>query len=297
MPPFWKVQATGNDFVLLDARQGLAPWGGLAELSAKAPRWCDRHLGVGADGLLVVGPGDAEHHARMDVVNADGSLPEMCGNGLRAVAAWLATHGGLAGASRLSLATPAGTRQARRLEGGDLAGAWEVELGRPELRRGQVPWLQGPPEAQAIEEALGVGDETVLISVVSMGNPHAVVVVPELDAVPLADWGPRIEHHPSFPRGANVGFLQVLDPHHARLKVWERGAGATMACGTGSAAALVVGHLSGRLAAEATLRLPGGPLQVRWPDREGPVHLAGHASTLFQGVALPEIDPADFTLS
>lgn len=281
--PFWKVQATGNDFVLLDWRAGAPEGLALAELSQAAPLWCDRHRGIGADGILVVGPPAGEAVARMDVVNADGSLPEMCGNGLRAVAAWLAGPGGLPPNAAMAIATPAGLKRAERLQDGPMAGAWEVDLGPPELRRGRVPFELGDPEAPALDEPLGFGSETVLVSAVSMGNPHAVIAVPSVDDVPLADWGPRLEQHPAFPRGANVGFLEVQSPTQARLRVWERGAGATQACGTGTAAALVAGHLTGRLAAEVRLELPGGWLRARWPSPEAGVCLAGEASVVFQG--------------
>lgn len=282
--PFWKVQATGNDFILLDFRQAWpSALGGLAELSALAPSWCHRHAGVGADGILVVGPGGAEATARMDVVNADGSLPEMCGNGLRAVATWLAGPGGEAKGLGLRIATPAGLKDATWLQEGPGAGQWQVNLGPPELRRGKVPFTQGAADEAALDEPLGFGSETVLVSAISMGNPHAVIVVPSVEELPMADWGPRLAQHPAFPRGANVGFLEVVDSHHARLRVWERGAGATQACGTGTAAALVAGHLTGRLASAASLQLPGGCLQASWGGPGHGVLLSGEAHVVFEG--------------
>jgi diaminopimelate epimerase len=269
--PFAKYQGTGNDFLMVDGLEGLPAidWGAFAR------RWCDRHYGVGADGVILVLKGDTAPFA-MRVINADGSEPEMCGNGLRCFVRYLADRG-LAPVGPFPVETGAGTLRPEVLDGGQV----RVDMGRPILERSRIP-MAGPAAEQVVDEPIAVGAESFLVTAVSMGNPHAVIFVPEVDAVPLAEWGPPLETHPSFPARTNVEFTQVLDRHSARMRVWERGAGPTLACGTGACAILVAGVLTGRLDREATIHLPGGPLAIAWRE-DGTIVMTGAAEFVFTG--------------
>jgi diaminopimelate epimerase len=273
---FAKYQGTGNDFVVVDGLDGLP----VIDWPAVTSFLCDRHYGIGADGVLLVTRGEAAPFA-MRVLNADGSEPEMCGNGIRCVARYLYDRG-LVAAGAFDVETGAGVIRPEVLP--DLQ--VRVDMGVPRLTRAEIP-MSGPAGERVIEEPLGAGFGTVLVTAVSMGNPHAIVFVPDVDAIPLADWGPRIERHEDFPDRTNVEFVQVMGRSHANMRVWERGSGATLACGTGACATLVAGVLAGRMDREATIHLPGGPLAIRW-DADDHVWLTGPADPVFTGeVALP----------
>lgn len=268
---FWKYEGTGNDFVVIDAEA--APAG--VNWHALATRLCDRNRGVGADGLLLLGPGTTAP-LRMQVINADGSEPEMCGNGLRCAVRWWASRGQL-GPGLAAIETHAGLIRA------EMAGpeAVRVGMGRPRWLRREIP-AAGDPSSEFQDQPLAVEGATLRFTAVSMGNPHAVCLVPAVGDVPLARWGPVMERHPAFPARTNVEFLEVVDRQHARMIVWERGAGATLACGTGACAALVVGARAGLLDREATIVLPGGPLQLAW-DETDEVWMTGPARAVFSG--------------
>lgn len=268
---FAKYQGTGNDFLMVDGLDGLPAldWGAFAR------RWCDRHYGVGADGVILVLRGESAPFA-MRVINADGSEPEMCGNGLRCFVRYLADRG-LAPTGPFPVETGAGTLRPEVLEGGQV----RVDMGHPILSRARIP-MSGPADEQVVDEPIAVGAESFLVTAVSMGNPHAVIFVPDVEAVPLAEWGPPLETHPAFPARTNVEFTQVIDRHTARMRVWERGAGPTLACGTGACATLVAGVLTGRLDREATIHLPGGPLAIAWRE-DGSILMTGAAEFVFTG--------------
>jgi diaminopimelate epimerase len=272
--PFFKYQGTGNDFVLIDGLAGLEglPERDWAEL---ARRICDRHYGVGGDGLILVLPGETTDF-RMRILNADGSEPEMCGNGLRCFARYLA-DAGRAPRGPFPVETGAGVLVPEVLPDGRV----RIDMGPPILERQRIP-MGGARTAQVLEEPVEAGDRTFPVTAVSMGNPHAVVFVPDVAAVPLADWGPRLERHALFPAGANVEFVQVVDRRTARMRVWERGAGPTLACGTGACATLVAGVLTERLDDEAVIHLPGGPLEIAW-KADNHVWMTGPASFVFEG--------------
>jgi diaminopimelate epimerase len=273
---FAKYQGTGNDFIVVDGRAGLPT----LDWPATARFLCDRHYGVGADGLLIVTRGQAAPW-RMEVINKDGSTAEMCGNGIRCVARFLHDREEV-GFGPFDVETGAGTLQPEVLPSFQV----RVNMGKPVLERSRIP-MAGPNTAQVVEEPVGVGAGTVLVTAVSMGNPHAVIFVRDVDQVPLADWGPRLEEHPVFLEGANIEFAEVVSPKLARMRVWERGSGLTLACGTGACATLVAGVLTGRLDREATIQLPGGPLLIVWDDKDH-IWLTGPADPVFEGrVRLP----------
>lgn len=265
---FTKLEGTGNDFILFDGLGTPLP----PDLGARTPLLCDRHRGIGADGVLLVEPAPGAM-ARMRVLNPDGSEPEMCGNGLRCVARYLRDHHGLVDGQ---VHTGAGLLDIRWV-GNEV----RLTMGAPRLARDEIPvHLDG--DGPMLDEALVVGDRSFLVSAVSMGNPHAVVFE-ALDEADFQHYGPLLMRHEAFPRHANVEFVEVRDPAHARVRVWERGAGPTQACGTGAAAVLVAGVLTGRLGREALLELPGGTLQVGW-DQGHEVELQGPAREVYQGV-------------
>ncbi|MEB3223816.1 MAG: diaminopimelate epimerase [Candidatus Sericytochromatia bacterium] len=268
---FEKYEGTGNDFVVVDAEH--VPTG--LDWHRLAPRLCDRHRGVGADGVLLLGPGERAPW-RMRVFNADGSEPEMCGNGVRCAVRWW-TDTGRRGPGLGPIETGAGIVHAEALAAGDV----RVAMGRPRWHRAALP-ATGAADAELRDEPFTCGDVTLHFTAVSMGNPHAVAVVPDVAAVPLAAWGPRMETDPTFPARTNVEFAQVLGPREASMRVWERGAGPTQACGTGACATLVVLARAGLLAREATIHLPGGPLTVAWAD-DDEVWMTGEARQVFAG--------------
>ncbi|MGI8422514.1 MAG: diaminopimelate epimerase [Chloroflexota bacterium] len=265
--PFAKFEGAGNDFVIIDGRPG-APADG-NDLSALAVAMCDRHYGIGADGLLVASPVTATARsegalAHMRMHNPDGSESEMCGNGLRCFARWLA-EAGLLPSDDAVIETGAGLLRATL---------------RPD---GFVSATMGVPRVD--EHALALRPAVLEQSAtrVSMGNPHAVFFVPDVSAVPLSDIGPRIEHHAAFPSRTNVEFVQVLTENRLRVRVWERGAGATLACGTGACAAHVAARVQGIVSERTTLELPGGELEVTWAGGESQAQLAGPAVRVFDG--------------
>ena len=265
MVPFAKMQGLGNDFVVLDALRDPPP----DDPAALARLACDRRLGVGADGLLLLERGDAAPF-RMRMWNPDGTESEMCGNGLRCAAALLRERGHAAGEAEIE--TGAGVLEAAFV-GDEVA----VDMGVARLERGEIG-MDGPPGEAFVDAEIDGQRATA----VSMGNPHLVLFVPDVDAVDLESRGRALERHALFPRRTNVHFAQVVAPDEARVRVWERGAGATLACGTGACAVAVAGVETGRLARRATIRLPGGPLTVKVaPDRR--VTMTGPAAVVFEG--------------
>jgi diaminopimelate epimerase len=236
-------------------------------------RWADRRLGVGFDQLLLIGNerpagGDASYR----IFNADGGEVEQCGNGARCLARFLAPRFG----RELTLVSPAGAVAARVLA----ADRVSVDLGVPDFRPAALPFL-------AAEERdryrLEVGGRTVEFGAVSMGNPHVVIPVESVDTAPVGTLGPELQRHPSFPQSVNVGFMQRESERRIRLRVYERGAGETLACGTGAAAAVAVGRRWGQLAAEVQVSLPGGELTVSWPGPGSPLWQTGATTAVFEG--------------
>ena len=258
---FVKMQGLGNDYIYLNCLAG-AP----ADLPALARRMSDRHFGVGADGLICLFP-SREHDFTMRMFNADGSEGAMCGNGLRCLGKF-AYDQGLTGRTDLTFDTGAGPRRLRLLlEGGRVAAA-EADMGPPQIGR--------PAEAEA-------GGRIWRLTPVSMGNPHRVAFVEDPDALDLAVLGPALERGPAFPGRANVEFAAVEGPGRLRARVWERGSGETLACGTGACAVLAAAVAEGLAEPEARVELPGGALSVRWDRAAGTMFLTGPAVTVYEG--------------
>ena len=269
---FSKMHGAGNDFVVLDLRDGALPPG-----AALAAKLADRHTGIGCDQILTIEPPrSATAVAAYGIWNADGSPSGQCGNGARCVAAWLVRDGAAVGA-RFVVDSPVGTHEVENL-GGD---RFAIGMGVPRFAPADVP-LAGF-EAVQDEYALQLDGTDVAFGAISMGNPHAVVEVADTAAADVAGIGAALQRSPAFPQSCNVGFAQVLAPDHLRLRVYERGVGETLACGSGACAAVASLVRRGRLAREATVSLPGGDLHIRWPSDDAEVIMAGPAAFVFEG--------------
>lgn len=271
--PFYKMHGIGNDFIMTDSRA----YPPATDLVALAQRLCDRHYGIGADGLIIYHPDQAGRY-RMQILNADGSEAEMCGNGLRCFVRYLVEAQNQT-TPEFEVNTLAGLMRATYDSETHLV---SVDMGQPILAAEQIPSL-GFTTSPVQQAPLQVGQRDYQVNLVSMGNPHCIIWVVRLEQVDLLSEGPAIETHPAFPRKTNVEFVQILNEHEARMAVWERGAGATLACGTGACAVLVAGVLGGRLARQATIELPGGSLNIRWDEASGHVHMQGSAEFVFTG--------------
>lgn len=267
---FTKMQGAGNDFIVIDATQ--SP---LNLERDERRRLADRRYGIGCDQLLVVerARGDEDFHYR--IFNADGGEVEQCGNGARCVARFIHEQK-LSAKHVLRIGSLGGTLEAELLDDGKV----RVNMGVPRLAPEQIPFIA---EAESLTYAIDLEGETLEIGAVSMGNPHAVLTVNDVAGTPVEDLGEMLESHPRFPRRANVGFMQKLDAAHIKLRVFERGVGETLACGTGACAAVVWGILADQLDHEVEVELPGGTLVVSWRGRGEPVYLAGPAVTVFEG--------------
>ncbi|MGK5053084.1 diaminopimelate epimerase [Janthinobacterium sp. RB2P8] len=279
---FTKMHGAGNDFIVIDAINQDIDF-----TPAQWQRLADRRFGIGADQILVVEkPRLPGCDFRYRIYNNDGGEVEQCGNGARAFVKFVSEKG-LSSKDSIRVETMAGII-APRLE---LDGSITVDMGAPVLEPKLVPFdangLDGVAEGNdtlwPLDLALPGNDTTVLVSVVSMGNPHAVQVVEDVDAQDLEQSGPLIEHHPRFPRRVNAGYLQIIDRHHVKLRVFERGAGETLACGTGACAAAVAGILRGRLDSPVRISARGGELSIAWQGPGHPVLMTGPAVTVFEG--------------
>ncbi|MFB3065630.1 MAG: diaminopimelate epimerase [Planctomycetota bacterium] len=274
---FTKMHGAGNDYVLVDLYEEQ-----VEDPGALARAMTDRRVGVGADGLLLLGPPDAAEEAdiSMEMLNPDGSRAEMCGNGLRCLAKFAYDNRRVA-QNPFRVATGRGVLEVSlSLSGTEVTGAC-VNMGPPILDPEAIPALL--PGHPVVEQDLEVGDETYKVTCVSMGNPHCVIYVDDVDAFDVESIGAAIETHELFPRHTNVEFVQIVGRSEVKQRTWERGAGETLACGTGACAVGVAGVLTGRTDPELVCHVRGGDLQVKW-DGKGPVFLSGPAVQVFEGV-------------
>ena len=266
---FTKMHGLGNDFVVLDAvNQAI-------ELTPAQARFlADRHFGVGCDQILVVEkPARADADFRYRIFNADGGEVEQCGNGARCFVRFVHDKG-LTAKRAIRVETQCGLIEPRLEDDGLVT----VDMGVPRFEPSHVPFVA---ESDALVQPLRVGQDTLEITALSMGNPHAVQVVANVDAAPVAEQGPLIENHPRFPQRVNAGFMQVVDRHAIRLRVHERGAGETLACGTGACAAVVAGILRGLLDSPVKVATRGGELAIAWEGPGRPVMMTGPAVSVF----------------
>lgn len=272
---FTKMHGAGNDYVYIDCFTET-----VVDPAALAVRVSDRHFGIGSDGLILIQP-STQADVRMRMFNADGSEAEMCGNGVRCVAKYAYDHG-LVERLRMTVETGNGVLPLQ-LFGGDSGRVEQVQvnMGRPKLRRADLP-MQGPADEQAVAVALPLDDIVVEVTCVSMGNPHCVIFVADVNRCDFEKIGPRIENHPWFPRRTNVEFVQIVNRSEVIQRTWERGAGETLACGTGASAVAVAGALTGRTERKIINHLRGGDLQLEW-RQDGPVLMTGPAVEVFNG--------------
>ena len=274
MKNFTKWQGCGNDFVLLDCLQE-----DIQDYAALARKVCDRHYGVGADGILVVLPSDKADF-RMRIFNTDGSEAEMCGNGIRCFARYLYDFG-LTKKASFTVETGAGILVPEIvLADGQVKGV-KVDMGEPHLLGEEIP-VVGFDGQKVINQVMTVEDQEYHFTAVSMGNPHCVIFVDDAEHFPIYELGHKFETHELFPRKTNTEFVEVKDRKHVRMRVWERGAAVTLACGTGSCATVVAGILNDKLDREAEVELDGGKLLIHWADNNH-VFMTGPAELVFSG--------------
>jgi diaminopimelate epimerase len=275
---FVKAHGTGNDFVVvedLEDRLELTP-----ELVRAV---CDRHFGIGADGMIRIGPGRRAPFF-MDYRNADGSIAEMCGNGVRVVGKYLGDRGHTS--DTLDLETRAGVKLLElHCDDAGMVDRVSVDMGAPSFDRADLP-MRG--EGEALKELLEVAGQTFEATCLSMGNPHVVVYVDDVEQAPVATVGPLLEHHPDFPNRTNVEFVQVIDQHTLRQRTWERGVGETLACGTGACAVAVASQVRGFTGRRVTIDLLGGWLELSWTPG-GTVRMTGPAREVAHGTIDPDL--------
>jgi diaminopimelate epimerase len=278
---FTKMHGAGNDYIYVNCFEEPVP----EDPADLARRVSDRHFGIGGDGLILICPSE-KADARMRMFNADGSEAEMCGNGVRCVAKYVYDHG-LAKRDALKIETGAGVLSLDLEVSDGRVSRVRVDMGEPILEPARIPTtLPGNPavEGNAVVDAeLTVADRTLRVTCISMGNPHCITYVDE----PTDDWvlniGPKVERDPHFPNRVNAEFVQVVSPEEVRMRVWERGSGETLACGTGACAVCVAGVLTGRTGRRILAHLPGGDLELHWAD-DNRVYMTGPAVEVFSGV-------------
>jgi len=272
---FTKMHGAGNDFVVLDLRDD-APEPDAALCRALA----DRHTGVGCDQILTIERADGDAAARYRIWNSDGSSSQQCGNGARCIAAWVvrdAQARGQALGDEFILDSPVGAHAVTRLDGS----GFRIEMGQPRFAPTSIP-LHGFEGAQD-EYVLYHNDAVFTFGAVSMGNPHAVIEVDDIEHAPVETVGPMLQSHPAFPESVNVGFAHVESRDRIRLRVYERGVGETLACGSGACAAAAVLMRRGRVDRDVTVALPGGELRIAWPADDAPLTMSGPTAFVFEG--------------
>ena len=277
------MHGLGNDYIYIDGHSEDLTAYDLTELARLVS---DRHFGVGGDGIILILPSDSADF-RMRIFNPDGSEAEMCGNGIRGFARYLYEHG-LSSKTEGLVQTGAGLiHLTLRFEGGRVASV-RVDMGEPRLARSAIPMIGEPADEPVVNQPLEVAGQTIHVTCVSMGNPHCVSFVDDVEQAPVAALGPRIETHEAFPARTNVEFVQVVDRGQVRMRVWERGAGETLACGTGSSATLVAGVLNDLTDRKMRVQLRGGSLEMEWADNNH-VYMTGPAVEVFSGELSQEL--------
>lgn len=279
------MHGAGNDFVMLDLRNHASLAGMFAGDTADTAALCralaDRHVGVGCDQIITIEtPRTAGALAAYGIWNADGSASQQCGNGARCVAAYVMRGADPSGRTpRFTLDSPVGTHEVEDL--GD--GRYRIAMGRPVFEPARIPLHGVERDAPVDPYVLDIDGAPVAFGAVSMGNPHAVIEVDDIASAPVADIGAAVQGSGAFPQSANVGFAQVLAPDRIALRVYERGVGETLACGSGACAAVAVLARRGRIARDVDVVLPGGTLRITWPDDDASMSMAGPAAFVFEG--------------
>ncbi|CCX89293.1 diaminopimelate epimerase 1 [Clostridium sp. CAG:590] len=271
---FTKMEGLGNDYVYVNCFRETVD-----NPSEVAKKVSDRHFGIGSDGLILIRPSEVADF-RMDMYNADGSQAEMCGNGIRCVAKYVYDYG-LTDKTSISIETLAGIKYLDLQVTDGKVSLITVNMGSPELVPDKIPVISD--SKRVVDEPIEVGGTTYKMTCVSMGNPHCIVFVEDTASFPLETVGPLFENHERFPKRVNTEFIQLLDRKTVNMRVWERGSGETLACGTGACASAVACILNGLTENEITLHLLGGDLIVRWDQEENLVYMTGPARVVFDG--------------
>lgn len=272
---FTKMQGAGNDYVYVNCFEET-----VADPQQLAILLANRNFGIGSDGLILIMPSSTAD-VRMRMFNSDGSESEMCGNGIRCVAKYVYDHG-IVTKTELAVETGAGLLNLRLVPGSDgKIAKVRVNMGPPRLTRAEIP-MTGDPSAVVINEPLTILDRVFRITCASMGNPHCVIFVPDAETFPVATYGPIIENHELFPRRTNVEFVQIISRSEVRQRTWERGAGETLACGTGSSAVTAACVLNGLTEKSILNHLSGGDLEMEWAE-DGCIYMTGPAVEVFSG--------------
>jgi diaminopimelate epimerase len=282
---FTKYHGLGNDFILIDNRAASEP----CITPEQAVQVCDRHFGIGADGVIFALPGQNGSDYTMRIFNSDGSEPEMCGNGIRCLAQFIAQLE--ADSDPAATGEQQGMYQIHTLAGVispklEANGLVTVDMGEPRLLAAEIPTTLGQADQPVVNQPLEAAGKTWDVTCVSMGNPHCITFVEDVKAIPLETIGAQFECHAVFPKKINTEFIQVVRPDYLKMRVWERGAGITLACGTGACAALVAAVLTGKSDRRATVELPGGCLQIEWSAADNHLYMTGSAERVFSGTLL-----------
>ena len=272
---FAKYHGLGNDFILIDNRHSSEP----VITPEQAVDLCDRHFGIGADGVIFALPGQNDTDYTMRIFNSDGSEPEMCGNGIRCLAKFIADLESSEAKTQYRIHTLAGVITPELRSDGQV----KVDMGVPRLLAAEIPTTLAAPDAKVIDVPIDVAGKSWSVTCVSMGNPHCITFVEDVSAVALETVGPQFEHNPAFPQRTNTEFIQVIGSEYVKMRVWERGAGVTLACGTGACAAVVAGVLVGKCDRVTAVELPGGVLEIEWAEVSGRIYMTGPAQRVFTG--------------
>ena len=281
MTNFIKYQGLGNDFILVDNTHS-----DIVSISSdKAAKLCDRNFGIGADGIIFAMPPSNGCDYSMRMYNADGSEPQMCGNGIRCMAKFLKEIEGKKDSKEVKYTIH--TLSGKIIPEISIDGMVTVDMGYPTLKAEDVPTKLAvtKDDGSAIESDININGKIYKSTAVSMGNPHSIIFVDSFDKMdpPFSVVGPLVESHEMFPEAVNAEFVEVLNSKHLNMKVWERGAGPTLACGTGACAVCVAGVLTGRSERECTITLPGGDLYIKWKESDGKLYMTGPADEVFRG--------------
>jgi diaminopimelate epimerase len=275
---FVKMQGLGNNFILVDCLNKLLD--DISFLSSFTKKLCNRNFGIGADGLMLILP-SSKADLRMRIFNFDGSEAEMCGNGIRCFAKYVYENK-IVTKSKFTVETLAGIIIPELIMVNKKVSGIKVDMGIPKLRRREIPMI-GEDSPTVIDETLKVNPEQIFkITCVSMGNPHCIIFTDDVKSIAVSEIGPQIENHPLFPQKTNVEFIQVLNRKEVNFRVWERGVGETLACGTGACASLVASILNKKTDRQTLIHLPGGDLDIHWAD-DGHVYMTGPAELVFRG--------------
>lgn len=272
---FVKMHGLGNDFVFIEDKTGQDK-----DYTVLARAMCNRHTGIGADGLIVIVDSRVAD-VRMRIINSDGSEAEMCGNGIRCFAKYV-YDSGIIEKKQFTVETPAGIMEPEITVGADnKAELITINMGRPSFNRSEIP-MEGT-DGRVLNEDLGVDGENWKITSLLMGVPHTVTYVDDVDTVDIEKIGPLFEKHEAFPKHTNINFAQQMDDRTVKVRTWERGAGATLACGTGSCSVAVASFLNGRTGREVDIQLPLGTLHIEYREEDGNVYMTGPAAVSFKG--------------